>query len=165
MNRKAGVSVYIDLDLKSMVDIIAPVQGTTLSELINNMMEAYIKEHSPCEIIDKRILELENDLLRLKTERETVTKSLNIDGILKPAQEEKDAKQEQETQANIKYRQEKYNDPETIRSLTFQIKKKTIDWNTIRDNFMFSSAIDARLDVLTYLLKIGKITEQDCKGV
>lgn len=165
MKKKAGVSVYIDLDLKGMVDIIAPLQGTTLSELINNMMEAYIKEHSPSDIIDKKISELENDILRLKTERAAVTKSLNIEDILKHAQEEKEAKQEQEEQANIKYRQEKYNDPETIRSLTFQIIKKTIDWNTIRDNFMFSSAIDARLDVLTYLLKIGKITEQDCKGV
>ena len=43
MKKKAGVSVYIDLGPKEMVDIIAPLHGTTLSELINHMMENYIK--------------------------------------------------------------------------------------------------------------------------
>ena len=165
MNRKAGVSVYIDLDLKGMVDIIAPLQGTTLSELINNMMEAYIKEHSPSDIIDKKISELENDILRLKTERATVTKSLNIEDILKHAQAEQAAKQEHEAQASQEFRQSKFNDPETIRSLTYQIKKKTIDWNTIKNTLMFPSAIDARIEVLSYLLQLGKIDEHDCKGV
>ena len=165
MKKKAGVSVYIDLDLKGMVDIIAPLQGTTLSELINNMMEAYIKEHSPSDIIDKKISELENDILRLKTERATVTKSLNIEDILKHAQAEQAAKQEHEAQASQEFRQSKFNDPETIRSLTYQIKKKTIDWNTIKNTLMFPSAIDARIEVLSYLLQLGKIDEHDCKGV
>lgn len=165
MKKKAGVSVYIDLGLKEMVDIIAPLHGTTLSELINHMMENYVKEHAPCEILDKKISDLEIELSTLKSEREACSKSANVADAVKHYQAEQAAKQEHEAQASQEFRQSKFNDPETIRSLTYQIKKKTIDWNTIKNTLMFPSAIDARIEVLSYLLQLGKIDEHDCKGV
>ena len=165
MKKKAGVSVYIDLDLKGMVDIIAPFENTTLSEIINKRMEEYIKEHAPLEILDKRISELENELMNLKAEREKIHNSLKVVDFLKQSKELQDAEKEAVKNELNAFRADKYNNPENIRSLTVQIKRKTIDWNTIKENYMFESSIDARNEVLSYLLQLGKIDEHDCKGV
>ena len=76
MAKKGGASVYIDLQLKQMVDVIAPIMGTSLSELINSKMEEYLSENSPLEIIDMQILKLESELAELRLEREKGSRSL-----------------------------------------------------------------------------------------
>jgi hypothetical protein len=165
MAKKGGASVYIDLQLKQMVDVIAPIMGTSLSELINSKMEEYLSENSPLEIIDMQILKLESELAELRLEREKVAGALKIHEVISKHDQESRANKEKAEREILKFREEKLSDPEAIRSLTYQVKHKTIDWNVIKTNMSFDTAIDAREAVLTYLLDIGKITSDECRSV
>ncbi len=165
MSKKAGVSLYLDIELKKMVELIAPIKGTTLSELINNMMEEYIKLNTPSEILDKRISELEAEILILKREREKIPQSITSEDQGTQISYSQATQVSQEHQDNNNHRQSWHDDLDTIQSLTYQVKDQTIDWTVVAETLIFPSAIDARIEVLSYLLELQTITAQDCKEV
>lgn len=164
MKSKGGASVYIDLDYKRLVDLIAPLCNTNLSEIINDSMIKFVDEHAPLEILDKRIASLEAELTSLKASREALFKSTGNTIIssqpVPKARPEATIRHETTTQGPINLES-----PEAINNLVAQIKQQTINWNTAAAEHGYDSAFDARQGILFYLLDLNKITDSDCKKV
>jgi hypothetical protein len=162
---RGSCSVYLDVEKKRLVDITGPLYDKNLSQVIDDALTAYLKQYAPLELLDMEIRGLEEELANLKAERATFSDSVRITHVIQASAQQQAQEVRQQQDSLKKMRDDKFENVENVRSLSYQVQHKTIDWNFIKTRYCYDSAIDAREDVLTRLLALGKIKDKDCTGV
>ncbi len=162
---RGSCSVYLDMEKKRLVDVTGSLYDKNLSQVIDDALTAYLKEYAPLELLDLEIRRLEEQLAYLKAEREHFKDSDRLTEVIQATAQQQAQEVRKQKESLTTMRDGKFQNAENVRSLSYQVKHHTIDWNTIKGIYGYESAIEAREDVLTRLLALGKITDKDCTGV
>jgi len=162
---RGSCSVYLDLEKKRLVDVTGSLYDKNLSQVLDDALTAYLKEYAPLELLDLEIRRLEEQLANLKAEREHFKDSDRLTEVIQATAQQQAQEVRKQKESLTTMRDGKFQNAENIRSLSYQVKHRTIDWNTIKGLYEYESSIEAREDVLTRLLALGKITDKDCTGV
>ena len=162
---RGSCSVYLDMEKKRLVDVTGSLYDKNLSQVIDDALTAYLKEYAPLELLDLEIRRLEEQLAYLKAEREHFKDSDRLTEVIQATAQQQAQEVRKQKESLTTMRDDKFQNAENVRSLSYQVKHHTIDWNVIKGIYGYESAIEAREDVLTRLLALGKITDKDCTGV
>jgi len=162
---RGSCSVYLDLEKKRLVDVTGSLNDKNLSQVLDDALTAYLKEYAPLELLDLEIRRLEEQLAYLKAEREHFKESDKLTEVIQATAQQQAQEERKKKESLTTMRDGKFQNAENIRSLSYQVKHRTIDWNTIKGLYEYESSIEAREDVLSRLLALGKITDKDCTGV
>jgi len=162
---RGSCSVYLDLAKKHLVDVTGPLYSKNLSQVIDDALTAYLQEYAPLELLDMEITRLEEQLAILKAERANFGVNDRISEVIKATAQQQAQEVRAQKESLDAMRGDRLKNPEKLKSLAYQIKHKTIDWTLIKSRFEYESAIEAREDILTRLLALGKIEDKDCSGV
>jgi len=162
---RGSCSVYLDMEKKRLVDVTGPLYDKNLSQVLDDALTEYLKQYAPLELLDLEIRRQEEQLAYLKSERSKFSDRKRITEVIQATSQQQAQEVRQQQDSLNKMRDDKFENAENVRSLAYQVQHKTIDWNFIKTRYCYDSAIDAREDVLTRLLALGKIQDKDCSGV
>ncbi len=162
---RGSCSVYLDMEKKRLVDVTGPLYNRNLSQVLDDALTEYLKQYAPLELLDLEIRRLEDQLAYLKAERSKISDSVRLTEVIQATAQQQAQEVRQQKENLDSYRDDLFRNENKIKSLTFQVTHKTIDWNLIKTRFSYDSSIEAREDVLTRLLALGKIKDKDCTGV
>lgn len=162
---RGSCSVYLDMEKKRLVDVTGPLYDKNLSQVLDDALTEYLKQYAPLELLDLEIRRHEEQLAYLKSERSKFSDRARLTEVIQATSQQQAQEVRQQQDSLNKMRDDKFENPENVRSLAYQVQHKTIDWNLIKTRYCYDSAIDAREDVLTRLLALGKIKDKDCTGV
>jgi hypothetical protein len=162
---RGSCSVYLDMEKKRLVDVTGPLYDKNLSQVLDDALTEYLKQYAPLELLDLEIRRQEEQLAYLKSERSKFSDRKRITEVIQATSQQQAQEVRQQQDSLNKMRDDKFENAENVRSLAYQVQHKTIDWNLIKTRYCYDSAIDAREDVLTRLLALGKIQDKDCSGV
>ena len=162
---RGSCSVYLDVEKKRLVDITGPLYDKNLSQVIDDALTAYLKQYAPLELLDMEIRRLEEQLATLKAERATTSNSVRITEVIQATAQQQAQEVRQQQDSATKLRDEQFKDEENVRSLVYQIQHKTIDWIHIKNLYFYDNPIEAREDVLTRLMALGKLKNKECSTV
>ncbi len=162
---RGSCSVYLDMEKKRLVDVTGPLYDKNLSQVLDDALTEYLKQYAPLELLDLEIRRQEEQLAYLKSERSKFSDRARLTEVIQATSQQQAKEVRQQQDSLNKMRDDKFENPENVRSLAYQVQHKTIDWNLIKTRYCYDSAIDAREDVLTRLLALGKIKDKDCTGV
>ncbi len=142
---KERANLTVDPEKRAIFDLRYPIHGKTLSDLLDEALDRELGDIAPDLYLEMQIKEMELKLAELKSNH------VEAKFLAKQRQARKDAEttQEQidddldsrlEDLRNTKYEENK-------KSLSYQIKRKTVDWKVIMNVFGFKNQIEAKVFV------------------
>jgi hypothetical protein len=141
-DKKERVNLTIDPILRAAFDSTHSIHGKTLSELLENAIENLLGDEAPDILLEIQIEQQERKLAEMK---EGLIEAKYLAAKKQAERKVQKAKSEVRDELAEKletFREKKYQQGKT--SIAFQINKRTIDWNVIKDLFKFRDRLEAQ---------------------
>jgi len=136
------VDITVDREKRAIFDALFSIHGKTLSDIMDGALDSIIGDIAPDVLLEMSIKDAEIKIAEMKenlVEARYLAKQKQARKKVEVAKESvrSDRDSRLENLRNSKYE-------ETKKSLSYQVKKRTIDWKVIMNVFDFPNQTDAK---------------------